>query len=149
MENATKAIIIAAAVVITMAIVSFGFLVMNKGTEEAKKGVDKFGNITNALAESEYTMYDGREESGSGVISAIDKVINSGDYVGIYVVTKGGDNWYGYDASDLNDLKKLKNPRYIEDVKSSDTYINPVGRFKGEVTRDDNGRIAAITFTQQ
>lgn len=149
MENATKAIIIAAAVVITMAIVTFGFLVMNKGTEEAKKGLDKFGNIANSLAESEYMMYDGREESGSGVISAINKVKNSGDYVGIYVITKGGDNWYCYDASDLNDLKELSNPGYVEDVKNSDTYINPAGRFRGEISRDDNKRIAAITFTQQ
>ena len=147
MENATKAIIIAAAVVITMAIVSFGFLIMNKGTGEAKKVVDKFGNVTNSMTESEYTMYDNAEESGSGVVGAIQKVKTSGDYVGIYVVTKGGDNWYVYDASNLDDLDDA--PMYVEDVKDSSTYINPAGRFKGKVERDTNGRIASVTFTQQ
>jgi hypothetical protein len=147
MENATKAIIIAAAVVITMAIVSFGFFIMNKGTEEAKKGVNEFGNMSVSMEESQYTMYDNAEESGSGVVSAIQKVKNLGHSVGIYVVTKGGDNWYVFDASNLDELEEA--PMYVEDVKDSSTYINPAGRFKGKVERDINGRIASVTFTQQ
>jgi len=154
MENATKAIIIAAAVLITMAIVTIGFFIMRAGQNAANEATTKIVAMNNKLAESEYTMYDNMIVSGNEVISAIEKVESSGDYIGVRVITGIGgttnENWYVYDASDINNLSSTSND--IEDaldIEESDTYINPAGRFKGKVARDNNGRIASITFTQQ
>ncbi|WP_010250307.1 hypothetical protein [Acetivibrio cellulolyticus] len=154
MENATKAIIIAAAVLITMAIVTIGFFIMNSGKDAATNAVTNINSMNNKLAESEYTMYDNMTVTGNDVVSAIEKVESSKDYIGILVVTGVGgttqSNWYAYNASNINALSSAsKTVEDAEDIEAPSTYINPAGRFKGEVARDNNGRIASITFTQQ
>ncbi|OPZ88306.1 MAG: hypothetical protein BWY74_03202 [Firmicutes bacterium ADurb.Bin419] len=151
MENATKAIIIAAAVLITMAIVTIGFFIMNAGKDAATEAVTNISNINNKLAESEYTMYDNMTVTGNDVVSAIEKIESSGDYIAVHVITNKNERWYVHSAA--TSLDKLEDPNAdiddAEDIENADTYINPAGRFKGDVERDTNGRIALITFTQQ
>lgn len=154
MENATKAIIIAAAVLITMAIVTIGFFILRSGQDAATNAVTSISNMNNKLAESEYTMYDNMTVTGNDVVSAIEKIESSGDYIGLCVITGVGGtnhtNWYVNDASNINDLSSASTTiEDAQDIEEPDTYINPAGRFKGKVERDNNGRIASITFTQQ
>lgn len=149
MENATKAILIAASVIITMAIITVGMLVFRSGQNTAAYSVDKI-NEMNRVSENEYIMYDNMEVSGNEVVSAIDKVLSSRDYVGVLVTTKAGSNWYVYNASSLNNLSGASNTiEDAEDIEQPSTFVNPTGRFIGKISRDKNGRIAKLSFTQQ
>lgn len=153
MENATKAIILAASVIITMAIITVGYAVFKSAQNTAAVSAKKI-NETNNLIENEYTMYDNGRVSGNDVISAIDKVLSSGDYIGVLVTSKAGgsthSNWYVYNASNINNLSYAGNSiGEAEDIDNPSTYINPTATFLGKVSRDKNGRIAKISFTQQ
>lgn len=150
MENATKAIIIAASIAITLAIVTIGFFVLGTGKDIANDGMSDLTNMANSVADDQYTRYDNMDVSGSQVINLIRSVENSGDYIGVHVVTgKGSDVWYVYDASDIDNLSSasgdLDDALDVEDV----TYINKTAMFRGTVERDSNGRIARITFNQK
>ncbi|MCX7772805.1 MAG: hypothetical protein N2376_06810 [Clostridia bacterium] len=154
MENATKAIVIAASVIITIAIVTIGFLIFRAGGDAAKSSVEKFNQLTNQLNDSEYTVYDSKSISGSEVVNAVKKFTK--DNVGISVKTSGGSSaiWYNNTATIVSDTVETltKNNRDVNemyDELKADTYVNPNGEFEGKVYRDKNGRIAAISFTQK
>lgn len=155
MENATKAIIIAASVLITMAIVSLGFLVFNLAQNFGNKGLTEAEIKLIKLLEDKYTKYEDSTVSGFGVISAIEECQDSSDEkVGVCVVTGVGGatntNWYVFDASDIDHPTAAS--KKIEDAKNIDkpeTYINPAGKFKASVQRDSRKKIASITFVQQ
>lgn len=154
MENSTKAIIIAATVVITLALVTVGFLVLRSGQETAKSAITRLDKMNNQLAESEYLIYDQTEVSGSEVVNALRKF--EGEYIGIQVIT--GKNVSG--TSYIYNITKgatqgegeigSKSSYDIGDTidEESNEYVNPNGRFKGEVIRDKNGVIIGIVFTQ-
>ncbi|HOQ01992.1 MAG TPA: hypothetical protein PK604_14505 [Acetivibrio clariflavus] len=150
MENATKAIIIAASIAITLAIVTIGFFVLGTGKDIANDGMSDLTNMANSVADDQYTRYDNMDVSGSQVINLIRSVENSGDYIGVNVVTgKGSDVWYVYEAKDIDNLSSasgnLDDALDVEDV----AYINKTAMFRGKVERDSNGRIARITFKQK
>lgn len=151
MENATKAIIIGASIVITLVIASVGFLLMRSGQDVAKASIGKVTEMSTQVAESDFTMYDQATLSGSEVVNALRK-FEKEKHFGILVktgaITDG--KWYintvnttaGTITSGGNDIDDT-----IDETQTE--YINPNGVFKGEVARDKNGVIIAITFTQQ
>ncbi|MGL5381762.1 hypothetical protein [Clostridium sp.] len=138
MDNSMKALIMGAGVVITLAVITIGFIILNQGQNTAKLAVSKVDKINTNILESEYTVYEGMEVSGNEVVSLISKFKN--DPVTIEVVTKKSTTEYNNGASgtasDTTDPKSNK-------------YINPSGKFKGSVTRDANDVIDRLTFTQQ
>jgi len=150
MENATKAIIIAASIAITLAIVTIGFFVLGTGKDIVNDGVSDLINMANSLADDQYTRYDKMYVSGSQVINLIRSVENSGDYIGVKVETKKGSPvWYVYDASNIDNLSSTSGDLVNAlDVKNA-AYISKTAMFRGKVERDSNGRIASITFTQK
>ncbi len=148
MENSTKAIIIAASIVITMAIVSMAVFVFNL----AKKPVDEAGqqiiDFTEDIKTANFTKFDGEKTNGANVIALIESLSNSsGDSVGVSVKTNSGSTkWYVHDASNADNLSKAD--RYYKEDNDPNN-INPAGVFKGTVVRNDNGNIVAVTFEQQ
>lgn len=143
MENATKAILIAASVIITMTIITLGYTVFRSAQNTAAVSAKKI-NDANRLIENEYTMYDNEKVSGNDVVSAIDKILSAGDYVEISVTTKtGGTTVYNALSGAYSSIKDA------EDIDKPATYINPTATFSGKISRDINGRIAKISFTQQ
>jgi len=150
MENATKAIMIAASIVITLAIVTIGFLVLGTGKDIANDGMSEFTNMANSVADAQYTRYDGMDVSGSQVINLIRSLEKSGDYIGVHVVTKtGSDVWYVYDASSIDSLSNASGNLDDAFDVTKENYINKTAMFRGTVQRDTNGRIASITFNQK
>lgn len=148
MENSTKAIIIAASIVITLAIVSIGVFVLNLSKGAINEVEDQMIDFTTSIREGNYTKFDGQETNGATVISLIDSLKSSSNSsVGVSVKTNSGSTkWYVYDASNPDSLSKA-DPYY---KKNNDpNNINPSGIFKGEVVRNDNDEIVAVTFEQQ
>ncbi|WDV46954.1 hypothetical protein PV797_04450 [Clostridiaceae bacterium M8S5] len=155
MENSVKAIIIGASIAITMVVVSVGFFILRQGQDVARNTSKKIAEINVQISESEYTMYEGTEISGSEVVNLLNKLKN--EYMGINVITgkdKSG-TWYIRNVEIPNKDKIA----YIGEESSyriSDTidetnhrYINPNGRFLGAVYRDNNGSIVALEFKQR
>lgn len=153
MDNSLKAILIGAVTVIVLVVISLGFLILRQGQDTAKNAVNKIDNMNSQLAESDYTMYDGLEISGSEVANTIRKFKH--DYIAIKVIT-GRDTsgtWYIHDGTE-SDGTVVVGAEKIFDLSSAtdpsaSTYINPTGRFLGSVMRDDNGSVSAIIFTQK
>lgn len=150
MENATKAIIIGASIVITLAIVTIGFTIYGIGRDASDKATEKIGGMANSIMDGEYEKYHNTTIRGSEVVRVIKKIQNSGDYIGVQVTThKAGSIWYVYDASNLDDLSAVEGGwGSAQDVRNKN-YINPSAIFKGTVLRDSNDRIAAISFEQE
>lgn len=154
MENSLKAIIIGAGVVITMIVVSIGFILMRSGQNTALTYINKLDRISSELAESEFTMYDGNEISGSEVVNAIKKFKD--EHIGIMVKTKKnpGGTWYINEVSISSNKAEIRdsgNVGKISDLtdETSNKYVNHKGVFMGEIIRDENGTIVGIIFTQK
>lgn len=152
MENSTKAIIIAATVVITLALVTVGFLVLRSGQETAKSAITRLDKMNNQLAESEYLIYDQTEVSGSEVVNALRKFEK--EHIGIQVITGKtypSGTWYinTVDTS-TGEITSTGGQDIMKTIdETSNEYVNPNGRFKGEIIRDKNGTITGIIFDQQ
>jgi len=152
MENSLKAIIIGAGVVITMMVVSIGFILMRSGQSTALNTINRLDRINVELAESEYTMYDGMEVSGSEVVNAVRKFKD--ERIGIQVKTKkdSSGQWY-IKAVDIANKEfvssgSVGNISDLIDV-AKDEYVNPNGVFLGSIVRDKNGTIIALIFEQK
>lgn len=152
MENSLKAIIIGAGVVITMVVVSIGFILMRSGQSTAIATINKLDRINVELAESEYTMYDGMEVSGSEVVNAVRKFKD--ERIGIQVKTNKNRSgkWY-INYVDITN-KKIENSGSTGNISdlidvADDEYVNPNGVFLGSIVRDENGTIIALIFEQK
>lgn len=153
MENATKAIIIAAAVVVTLALVTVGFLVLRSGQDTAKTSIQKLNKINSEVNDSDYTIYDGINVSGNEVVNAITKFQK--DYTGIEVITGKvpAGIWYIHNVTISSNVGTVGGAAAGTIALATDTtssnYINPTGSFKGSVVRDANGAVSALIFIQQ
>jgi hypothetical protein len=154
MENSLKAIIIGAGVVITMIVVSIGFLLMRSGQSTAQNAINRLDQISSEMSESQYTMYDGMEIRGSEVVNVLRKYKD--EYIGVCVKTKKNSSgtWYIYNVtlSGGNDAEiGAESDKSISNTmdETSDEYVNPNGVFIGSIARDENGRIAALMFEQK
>ncbi len=155
MDNSIKAILIGASVVIALVTVSLSFLILRQGQDTAKNAVNRIDSMNSSLAESDYTLYDGLEVSGSEVLNTIRKFRD--DYLAIQVITGENESgaWYLHDANidtttgtaEIGAEKDFNLSNAIE--PSNVEYINPNGRFQGSVLRDSNGAVSVIKFEQK
>lgn len=140
MENAVKAIMIAAGVIITLVVVSFGFMILKQGKLFVNESSNKLSDMSAEMLESEYTQYDGVLSNGS-VVSNVVK--DKKDEIKVVVKTKKNTSGEIYNsettAAELAEMYKA----------GDNDYINPKGKFMGAVTRDANGAVISITFTQE
>lgn len=147
MENATKAIIIAASILITLAIVTIGVFVLKSSTDMADNANKQIIDIGVMIEESNYTKFDNQETNGATVISFIATLYNSSKSIGVSVKTKAGDEvWYVKEASDVDDLGEAGG--YVKRDNDRNN-INPKGKFLGKVIRNSNNEIVAVSFEQQ
>lgn len=152
-ENVLSFVKWAAGIVITLAIISIAFIVFNTAKDGTMMGANEIAKMNAQIADSDMTIYDDAEISGSEVVNVIKKF--SKEFLGIQVIT--GKNiagtWYGYSASIATDVGTLgaKATSLLSNAidESNNLYVNPNGRFMGKVYRDSNGTVVAIVFTQK
>lgn len=151
MENSLKGLLLAAGTIITCVVISLGFYIAREAKDTASNGAGQINKLNSEFAEADKTIYDGVEVSGNEVINVIRKFENEP----ISVIVKNnicedklyyirnlteGDTKLG-EATTLS-YKAAQN-------ETSESYINPIGRFQGSVLRDDNGMIIGIAFVQK
>jgi hypothetical protein len=153
MENSLKAILIGAGVVITLIVISIGFLLMRSGQNTVQSAIGKMDKMNVEMEESQYTMYDGMKVGGNEVVNILRKFKN--EYIGIKVVTKKNPSgtWYIYNVSVSGGAGTIgaESNNAISNTmdEAHNEYINPNGVFLGEIIRDENGTIVAISFEQK
>jgi maltose-binding protein MalE len=153
MENSLKAILIGAGVVITLIVVSIGFLLMRSGQSTAQNAIGKLDQINAEMSESQYTMYDGIENRGSEVVNVLNKFKD--EYIGIQVKTKKipSGTWYIREVTISSNVGTIGavSTNTISDTmnEAHPQYVNPNGKFLGSLVRDQNGTVVALIFTQQ
>jgi hypothetical protein len=151
MENGVKALMIAATVLITIAIISLGVIVFQSGQEAATQAQKGFSDLQQEMSAVQFATYDQKNISGSQLINAIRKYSSQAQF-GIQVKT--GKNavgvWYGKvigitgtvtsnGTTDLSNIYDDSNPN----------YINPVGLFKSKLVYDSNRVVRAIVVVQK
>lgn len=143
MDNILKLILIGAGVIITCAVVGVGFYVVRESKVISSTSTEKLNELSSELTESDLTMYNGLEVSGSDVVNFIKKQL--GDYsdtdvapIYVNVITSLSDNLY-------------VNGSYIDDIKifTHIKYINPIATFTGKNIKDKNNVIVGVKFTQK
>ena len=143
MSNATKFLLLAFSLGITCLLIVYFKQVVETGlktTETAKEKMDQF-NIS--LSESDITMYDGYDVTGSDVVNFIKKNLGCYDtgekspmYVNVRTSTSA--NIY-YNGASLVNIQNF----------TSTLYIKPVAVFTCTVARDANEVIIGLNFVQR
>lgn len=158
MENSLKMLMIGAAVAITLAIITAGFYILRQGQGIMKSSSEKVNQISSEIEESEFTIYENQEVSGSEIVNLVRKYRE--DRIGIYVKTGKATNgtWYINKINDVNNDDEV----YVGTIDSTngeslstlldeenDEYVNPNGRFLGRVVRNENDSIIGLHFVQK
>ncbi|MEA1975252.1 MAG: hypothetical protein U9N10_06785 [Bacillota bacterium] len=155
MENSLKMLMIGAAVVITLAVITSGFFILRQGQGILKNSAEKISVISTDIEETEFTMYEDQEVSGSEVVNVVRKYDD--ERMGVFVRT-GKDSsgeWY------INNISGISSNDYIGEIttvgeniskmidESNNEYVNPNGKFLGKVIRNENDSIIGLYFVQQ
>lgn len=146
-ETPQKALLLGAALFITIALITLGVIVYNTASDGAKAANKEFSSIQTELSEQTFLVYDNTDVSGSQVINAIRKFDD--ENVGIKVTTGKGTTWYNYDATNPDSLATATGAIANTSIESNAEYVNPSGKFSAKILRDSNDVIRAIHFVQQ
>lgn len=155
-DGARKMLMAGAGFLFAFLFIASMFKIFNKSSETVNVAGEKIDNLTQEMIVADKTQYDDQEVSGSDVLNAITKF--KSEELCVWVVTNKtsatSGTQYGYtlkaesegkfslDAESTNTIAKAK--------KLSDkTYINPSGKFLGDILYDTNDVIVGIKFVQQ
>lgn len=152
MNNASSALKVAAGIFLTIALITIVVILFISAQEATKTAQNNFSDIQTELSQAAFTVYDGTTISGSQVTNALRKYKDK-DQFGVFIATgknKAG-QWYGNvlekDGSILNPDSRQGNIELVMDEKSSE-YVNPSGKFKATIVKDDSNVIRGIKFDQ-
>jgi small nuclear ribonucleoprotein (snRNP)-like protein len=118
-------------------------------------------SITTQLSDTEFNTYNNTTLSGSQVLNAVRQYMNL-DTFGVQVITgkqyavntDTTGTYYGNTftvaSGVVTSVTNSKNITLTEaENQSSNQYINPSGKFKSSIVRDNNNMIRGIIFIQQ
>lgn len=158
MNNASSALKVAAGIFLTIALITIVVILFVSAQEATKTAQNNFSDIQTELSQASFTVYDDTTVSGSQVINALRK-FKDREQFGIEVKT--GKNsvgqWYGnvlrVSSSDsvwdygsvVGD--KMGNITNTWNEKLNE-YVNPSGKFKAEVVKDNSNVVRGLIFTQ-
>lgn len=126
MENASKALIIAGAILISILLISVGVLIMNSTGDTTKSVEDSAGQIAIRTFNSNFTPYLGENQSASQ-IRALVSAVNASN-------AKDKDHPITLEPSDINkQLKSSKKYTVEADYDGTTGYINKI-TVKAETT---------------
>lgn len=142
MESINKFFLMAAGLVITASLIFVGGRLADAGEESGNAVVNQFITWNTEWDEMEVMQYDGAVVTGSDVINFIRKKLSGclpGSTAPYRIVVKTNVVTV-YENNER--LKEMMNFSHV-------SYVNPTGRFIGEVSRNWNGVITSVTFTQK
>jgi hypothetical protein len=117
--------------------------VADTGFDTSDTAVEQLNEFNKELSESELTMYEGLEVTGSDVVNLIKKQLGS------YRVTETAP-LYVYVKTSTSETT-YQNGSFISNIQdfASTQYVKPVGKFNCSIVRDLNDVIIGINFKQK
>ncbi|GIO83149.1 hypothetical protein J25TS5_00810 [Paenibacillus faecis] len=158
MNNASSALKVAAGIFLTIALITIVVILFVSAQEATKTAQNNFSDIQTELSQASFTVYDDTTVSGSQVTNALRKFKDRGEF-GIQIKTgkNSGGQWYG-------DILRISGPltneeygsvsgRSLADIGNTwneklNEYVNPSGKFKAKVIKDNSNVVRGIIFTQ-
>ncbi|NMA67142.1 MAG: hypothetical protein GX957_13075 [Clostridiaceae bacterium] len=123
--NLSKALWIGVSLLLFIAVVTIGISIFSGMRDASALANEKIGSIAQGMAEEEFRPYDGKEVSGSQVISAISSFSNRSGEVIIFVATMGNNGGEVVSLDPTNFSASKDFTKYISDTQgklSSDGY---------------------------
>lgn len=143
-EIAPQALILAAAVVITMVIIALGINQLSKAKDVNSAITESTNNMVNDLRNNEVAQYDGLTVSGADVINFFKK--NYGTTATAkceYTITIGnGTATTTYPSGSLT-------YKDLSDTSKSATYVRPTDKYECDVSYNANDVLTNIKFTKK
>ncbi len=139
-EIGVKGLILAVTVIIAVILSALALYMANTSKSTINSGTTQYTQLTSEYSEINATMYDGLDVSGAKVEELIKDCCKDG-VITVVVKTKlnaGGANYAG----------NAKTAYTLGSSPADNNHINPTGTFRGEVTKNNNGMVTTITFTQ-
>lgn len=158
MNNASSALKVAAGIFLTIALITIVVILFVSAQEATKTAQNNFSDIQTELSQASFTVYDDTTISGSQVTNALRK-FRDRDQFGIQVKTgkNSGGEWYGYvlniGVSESSETYGSVTGPSQADIGNSwnevlNQYVNPSGKFKASVVKDNSNVVRGLIFTQ-
>lgn len=146
MNNGLKLLLMAAGAIVTCIVVVVGFQLTKSGKSDTNQAMEQYTNVNSEFNEVVLTAYDGLTVSGSEVVNCMkeNETILVNGVIKIDVVTKEGST-----ETYSKDFKSKLEQNIAENNKTKANYINPTGNFTGVVSKNANGIVEKLTFTQK
>lgn len=153
MSNAVKFLLAAVSLIVVVLLAAFIINTMNKGRGSANQSLESYDNMISQFDDIKFSVYADSTTSGSDVINLL-KNLNASDGVSVVVVNRTATVTYTINATGaLAGTTAAGGTTYdlsdVSDKTNATAYINSLASFSGAVTRDANGAITTVTFTQQ
>ena len=146
-EISVKGLILAVVVIIALVLSAISLYMVTRSKSTINDGNTQYSQLMSEYSEINATLYDGLYVSGDKVLDVIKDCVESlsGGVVVITLEGTGGNGTTKTYEHAMDYSNALANGTI---TKSSDDYINPSGTFVGSVTKNANGMVTQITFTQ-
>lgn len=138
-DIAVKIFLVVVAVILVGLIIAWSTGVFKDKKNDLNEGTEKINSAISSMAEFDLIIYDGASISGDLLVDLIKTVNEKNPELTINVATL---------AMPSSPAAYKGTTIYPLPAKGEDSYINPNGMFRGEVIRDENDVITAVTFTQ-
>ena len=120
--------------------------IYKKADTATDNGMDQYDILLSQYGDSMYARYDGGSASGDEILSLLENM-RAEDGVSITVINGSSTSTvYSYTTLNASGSTQLKDAKTRS---KTTTFINPNANFTSSVTKDANGVISGITFTQK
>lgn len=148
MENASKALIMAASVLLGIMLITFGVALFNIFGSFAKEEQDKISEKNISQFNVQFLKYEGEENTAHEIVSVINLVKNVNNSENVDHVSTQGYGKIQVVVTGNPKISEKASSKELNDFleKSYDSAGNPISYYKCLVSEGTNGRIQRITF---
>lgn len=140
-SNVIKLLILAAGIVLTCILIAIGFYLGRSGKSYVNSGTNQYAKMMSDYDNLDITMYDGLEVPGKELKLFIESFQDASVQIKVYT-TQNLLN------PTLTPKTYISTDNVVITDKLSANYINPSSTFVGKVSRNENGIVYLIEFTQ-
>lgn len=151
MNNATKFLLGAVGLIVTVLLCAVIITTMNKGRGSINQSMDSYDNMVSQFDDVKFSTYADAVASGSDIINLI-KNLKDSDGVNVVVTNKKGKTTtYSCSGGTISGKYSDGSSCTLADIsdKDKDAYINSLASFDGTLVRDANGAITEVKFSQR
>ena len=151
-EIAVKIFLLVVSVILVGLIIAWSTGVFKDKRNDLNQGTEKINDVLGTMADFDLLVYDGNIISGERVADLIEEVKEKkiDMAIGVKTIAASEIKFYNYSLVSGSEGDKLgSEQKDTLPQKPKLIYINPKGKFKGEVRKDENDNIIGLVFEQE